>query len=122
MTWFQAILTGIAQCLALIPGFSRTGSTISAGLAEGLSHESAARFSFFLATPIILAAALLKLPHVVLHPNMALVGPSIVGAIFSAAAAYFSTRFLSKYFKTKTLTPFAIYCVLFGALSLIVLH
>jgi len=122
LTWSQAFLTGLAQCLALIPGFSRTGSTLSAGLAEGLSHESAARFSFLLATPIILAAALLKLPHAILHPDSAILLPSLIGAICSAGAAYFSVRFLSKYFKTKTLTPFGLYCIVFGLLSLAILH
>jgi undecaprenyl-diphosphatase len=121
ISWWQAVKVGTMQVLALLPGFSRTGSTIAGGLGAGLSHEDALRFSFLLATPIIGAAALLKLPELFTAGNQAALGVAAVGALCSAVGAYFSAKFLAKYFKTKTLTPFAIYCFLFGAASLILL-
>ncbi len=111
---------GIAQALALFPGFSRTGATLAGGLISGLSHASAVRFSFLLATPIIAAAAALKLPYL-LNVSNDLLMVVLVGTAASALAAYLSVRYLTKYFKTHTLTPFAIYCVLAGGISLIVL-
>ncbi len=115
MSWFQAVKIGFAQCLALIPGFSRTGSTIGGGLLIGLGHEDALRFSFLLATPIIFAAGVLKLPE--LLTNQAInVGPILIGSIVAAIAAYFSVHFLTKYFQTKKLTPFAVYCIVVGAI------
>lgn len=121
LSWTQTIKVGLMQCLALIPGFSRTGSTITGGLIVGLTHEDAARFSFLLATPIIFAASFLKLPELVLN-KAEFVIPALIGAVSSAIAAYLSVRFLTKYFKTNTLTPFAIYCVAFGiVISLIFL-
>ena len=115
MTWMQSIGIGIAQCLALIPGFSRTGTTMTAGLFVGFSHDNAARYSFLLATPIIFAAALLKVPHIITHHGEW--APALAGFVFAALAAYFSVRFLTKYFQTKTLKPFALYCVVAGALA-----
>jgi undecaprenyl-diphosphatase len=121
LSWAQTVQVGFMECLALIPGFSRTGSTIAGGLFVGLTHEDAARFSFLLATPIIFAASLLKLPELALGKTEFVI-PALVGALSAAVAAYFSVRFLTKYFKTNTLTPFAIYCVAFGiAVSLIFL-
>jgi undecaprenyl-diphosphatase len=116
--WFQAVRVGTLQALALIPGFSRTGATLAGSLWVGLSHEDALRFSFLLATPIIGAAAALKLPDL-LGPDAggALVS-AIVGAIGAAIGAYFSVRFLTRYFQTKTLSPFAAYCLLAGLLAL----
>ena len=120
ISWFDSIKVGLAQCIALIPGFSRTGSTLGAGLFVGLDHEASARFSFLLATPVIFAASVLKLPELLqADANTSL--PIIVGALMSALGAYVSIKFLSKYFKTKTLTPFAIYCIVAGALSFIIL-
>jgi len=110
---------GVAQALALIPGFSRSGATISGGLLEGLSHRDAARFSFLLATPIILAAALLKLPGLFGSAGAGIRGQSIVGAIAAAIAAYVSIRFLLRFFRTNRLTPFGIYCIIAGAVSLV---
>jgi undecaprenyl-diphosphatase len=110
---------GLAQALALIPGFSRSGATMSGGLLEGLSHRDAARFSFLLATPIILAAALLKLPGLFGSAGSGIVGQSIVGSIAAAIAAYLSIRFLLRFFRTNRLTPFGIYCVIAGAVSLV---
>jgi undecaprenyl-diphosphatase len=110
---------GLAQALALIPGFSRSGATMSGGLLEGLSHRDAARFSFLLATPIILAAALLKLPGLFGSAGSGIRGQSLVGAIAAAIAAWLSIRFLLRYFRTNRLTPFGIYCVIAGAVSLV---
>jgi len=117
LSFAQAIKVGIMQCLALIPGFSRTGATITGSLLVGLSHEDAARYSFLLATPIIGAAAFLKLPELNTQGENAFIGQALVGAIFAAFAAYLSVRFLIKYFETKTLTPFAVYCIALGGLT-----
>jgi len=120
ISWFDSVKVGVSECIALIPGFSRTGATLSSGLFIGLDHEAAARFSFLLATPVIFAAAVLKLPDLFgLDPQTSL--PIFVGALFAALGAYFSIKFLSRYFKTKTLTPFAIYCILAGAVSFLIL-
>jgi undecaprenyl-diphosphatase len=120
LSWWQAIKVGLLQVIALIPGFSRTGSTLSGGLMVGLSHEDSLRYSFLLATPIIGAAALLELPSL-FTSNMAMIEITLVGALTAAIAAYFSVKFLTQYFKTKTLKPFALYCILVGFFSLIVL-
>jgi undecaprenyl-diphosphatase len=120
LTWSQSVKIGVAQCLALIPGFSRTGATLGGGLLVGLDHESSARFSFLMATPVIFAAALLKLPELALSGQSGVWGPIIFGAIASAIAAYLSIKFLTKYFKTHTLLPFAIYCMVFGVGALLV--
>ncbi len=117
LSFRQSIGIGLLQCGALIPGFSRTGLTMTGGLVNGLSHENAVRYSFLLATPIIFAAAVLKVPDVFV--STAALGPALVGGLAAAVAAYFSTRFLVKYFETRTLKPFAIYCIAFGVLSLI---
>jgi undecaprenyl-diphosphatase len=117
LSWTNSFKVGLAQVLALIPGFSRTGSALGGGLFVGLDHEEAARFAFLLATPIIGAAAALKLPHFLLHIHSYPAGPIFIGALAAAICAYFSVKFLLKYFKTKTLTPFAVYCVLAGAAS-----
>ena len=120
LSWGQSVKVGFAQCLALIPGFSRTGVTLGGGLLTGLDHEAAARFSFLLATPIIFAAAVLKLPDLLFQANTASMIPLVIGFVTSALAAYLSVRFLTKYFKTKSLTPFGIYCVIAGIVSLAV--
>ena len=118
---FKKVLgIGLAQCVALVPGFSRTGLTMTGGLASGLSNKDAVRFSFLLATPIIFAAALLKVPHL-FKEDMATMGQSLLGALCAALAAYLSVRFLTKYFEDKTLTPFAVYCVFAGAAALLFL-
>ncbi len=114
--WWQSIGVGVAQVFALIPGISRSGTTMAGGLLFGLNNEDAARFSFLLATPVIGAAALLKLPDIFQHSYDSLRTAMIAGALAAAIAAYFSVRFLVKYFKTKTLTPFAIYCF-FGGIA-----
>ena len=117
VTWRNASLVGAAQALALIPGFSRSGATIGGGLLVGLSHKDAARFGFLLATPIIGAAAALKLPELAGKEGNGVRGPALVGALCAAVTAYLAIRFLMKYFETKTLTPFALYCAATGAAS-----
>ena len=117
ISWSQSVKVGLAQCLALIPGFSRTGSTIGGGMSVGLNHENAARFSFLLAAPIILAASILKLPELVTSADSGVIGPILVGSIAAAITAYFSVRFLSNYFETKKLTPFGIYCIIAGIVA-----
>ena len=93
LKWMQAFKIGAAQALALIPGLSRSGASMGGSLLVGLSHEDAAHFAFLLATPIIFAAAILKLPELFRPENAALVGPSIVGAACSALTAYIAIRF-----------------------------
>ena len=113
-SYWQAIIIGSAQILALLAGISRDGVTMVAGMFRGLSREDAARFAFLLATPVILAAGVLKVPDL-LGPLGNGIRPQILaGSIVSGIAAYLSVRFLMKYFQTRTLTPFAIYCVVFG--------
>jgi undecaprenyl-diphosphatase len=119
LSWSQAVKVGLMQIVALVPGFSRTGATIAGGLLVGLSHEDALRYSFLLATPIIGAAALLKLPELLVFGGWEAVDVVSLGAMASAVAAYLSIKFLTKYFKTNTLTPFAVYCLVVAALSLI---
>ena len=114
LSWREAIGVGTAQALALIPGISRTGVTMAGGLVAGLSNEDAARYSFLLATPIIGAAALLKLPELLGEQGNGVRGPAFVASLCAALTAYLSVKFLLKYFETKTLTPFAIYCVVAG--------
>lgn len=114
LSWAKAIKVGFMQCLALIPGFSRTGSTITGGLLVGLSHEDSARFSFLLATPIIAGASLLKLPDLLTQSGKLDLGPILAGSICAGVAAYLSVKFLTKYFETNKLSPFAIYCFLAG--------
>ena len=110
---------GVAQAIALIPGLSRSGAAMSGGLLAGLSHRDAARYSFLLATPIIGAAALLKLPGLFGTAGHGILGQALVGAICAGVAAYFSVRFLLRFFETNRLTPFGIYCVVAGVVSLV---
>jgi undecaprenyl-diphosphatase len=111
-------LIGSAQILALLAGISRSGVTMAAGLLRGLSHEDAARFSFLLATPVILAAGVLKVPDLFGPLGAGIHGQVLAGSIASGVCAYLSVRFLTRYFETRTLTPFAIYCTLAGLGSL----
>jgi len=113
-SWVGSLCVGAAQALALIPGFSRSGASMGGGLLIGLSNEDAARFSFLLATPIIGAAAALKLPELFGSEGNGVRGPALVAALCSAATAYLSVRFLMRYFETNRLTPFAIYSVAAG--------
>jgi undecaprenyl-diphosphatase len=113
--WGGAFAVGAAQALALIPGFSRSGATMGGSLLVGLSNKDAARFAFLLATPIIGAAAILKLPDLFGSQGDGVRGQALVGALCAAVTAYLAVRFLMRYFETNTLVPFAIYCVLAGS-------
>lgn len=115
----EGVLIGCAQILALLPGMSRSGVTMVAGLWRGLSHEEAARYSFLLATPIILAAGLLKIPDLFGPLGAGIHGQVIAGSVASFVSAYLAVRFLTRYFETRTLTPFAVYCVVAGGASLV---
>ena len=112
-------LVGGSQVLALFAGISRSGITMVTGLLRGLSHEDAVRFSFMLATPVILAAGLYKLPDLTKGEYSDIRGQIVVGAIAAGLAAYASARFLVKWFETRTLTPFAIYCLVFGTFCVV---
>lgn len=114
LTFKSAVFVGTAQALALIPGISRSGATMGAGLVAGLSNEDAARYSFLLATPIIGAAAVLKLPDLFGATGDGLRGQALVGALCSAVTAYIAVKFLMRFFETNKLTPFALYCGLAG--------
>ena len=118
----DAVGIGAAQAIALIPGFSRSGASMAGGLLTGLSNEDAARFSFLLATPIIGAAALLKLPDLFGATGDGVRGQALAASLASAVTAWFSVRFLVKYFETNRLTPFAIYCFVAGLASSIYLY
>ena len=112
---------GAAQILALFPGISRSGVTMSAGILRGLHHEDAARFSFLLATPVILAASVLKVPELFKPENSGVLGPVAAGSLAAFVAGYVSVRFLTRYFETRSLTPFAVYCFLAGVGSAVYL-
>jgi undecaprenyl-diphosphatase len=112
--WRESLGIGAAQALALVPGFSRSGATMGGGLLVGLSNEDAARFAFLLATPIIGAAAALKLPDLFGSDGNGVRGPALVGSLCAAASAYLAVRFLMRYLETNRLTPFAYYCVAAG--------
>ena len=114
----HAVAVGAAQALALIPGFSRSGASMGGCLLVGLNNEDAARFSFLLATPIIGAAAALKLPDLFGSSGNGVRGPALAAALCAAVTAFLSVRFLMRYFQTKTLTPFAVYCLIAGVGSL----
>ena len=115
----EAGIIGLFQTFALLAGISRSGITMVGGLVRGLDHEDAAKFSFLLATPVILAAGVLKIPSLFGSAGANIHGQVIVGAIAAGLAAYASVRFLTRYFTTRTLTPFAIYCLVAGVASLI---
>jgi len=121
LTVRRGVLIGCAQILALLPGISRSGATMVAGLTQGLSHRDAARFSFLLATPVILAAGVLKVPDLFGPLGNGIGGQILAGSFASFVCAYLAVRFLEKYFRTRTLTPFAIYCLVAGAASFVVL-
>ncbi|HEU5309679.1 MAG TPA: undecaprenyl-diphosphate phosphatase [Acidimicrobiia bacterium] len=116
----EGLFIGSSQILALFAGISRSGVTMVAGLLRGLDHEDAARLSFMLATPVILAAGVYKLPDLLGHNGDHVRGQVLVGSLAAGIAAYISVRFLTRWFQTRTLTPFAIYSLAFGALMLVV--
>jgi undecaprenyl-diphosphatase len=110
----QALAIGTAQAAALVPGISRSGITMGGGLLTGLSNDDAARYSFLLATPIIAAAGLLKLPTLFGSAGDGVRGQALVGAIAAAITTYVAVKFLLRFFETNRLTPFGIYCIVAG--------
>ncbi|HTA11526.1 MAG TPA: undecaprenyl-diphosphate phosphatase [Streptosporangiaceae bacterium] len=121
MGYAQAVIIGSAQILALLAGISRDGVTIVTGLARGLSRQDAARFAFLLATPVILAAGALKIPDLLGPLGNGIRGQILLGSVLSGVGAYLSVRFLLRYLRTRTLTPFGVYCLIAGLASVIYL-
>jgi undecaprenyl-diphosphatase len=124
LTWIDAAVIGLWQCLALIPGLSRSGATMAGGYLAGLNHEDAARFSFLTATPIILGAVALEGPKL-LHHHDSFGGTAILAGVVAGVTALISIWALMRWFKTHEVQgflPFAIYCVLAGAASIVLLN
>lgn len=119
MTFPASLWVGICQIAAIVPGVSRSGVTISAGLSTGLTRESAARFSFLLSTPIIFGAALVKIPPLVHNPSL-VTRDFLVGVVVSCIVGFASIGFLMRYVQTRSFLPFAIYRFLLGALIIAV--
>jgi undecaprenyl-diphosphatase len=115
----EAGVIGLAESTALIAGISRDGVVMATGLARGLDNEDAAKYSFLLATPIILAAGIYKIPDLTGSLGRGVRGPAVIAAIAAAVTAVFTVRFLMRYFRRGNLVPFGIYCVAFGALMII---
>jgi undecaprenyl-diphosphatase len=115
----EAAVIGVAQSSALVAGISRDGVTMGAGLARGLDHSDSARYAFLLATPIILAAGIFKLPDLLGHLGNGIRGQALVACVTAAVTAVFTVAFLVRWFKTKTLIPFAIYGLVFGGAMVI---
>jgi undecaprenyl-diphosphatase len=115
----EAAIIGFFQTFALLAGISRSGIAMVGGLARGLSHGDAARFSFLLATPVILAAGVLKLPSLAGPAGAHIHGQVLVGAAIAGLASYVSVGWLTRYFQTRTLIPFAIYCLVAGVICII---
>ena len=105
--------------LALFAGISRSGVTMGSGIASGLDHEDSAKFSFLLATPVILAAGLLKLPDLFGPLGAGIRGQCIAGAVAAGVAAFGAVAFLVRWFETRTLWPFGVYCLIVGGLCII---
>jgi undecaprenyl-diphosphatase len=119
LSYRDGLVVGLFQILALLAGISRSGVSMVGGLLRGLGHEDAARFAFLLATPVILAAGVLKLPSLTGSAGDHIHGQVAVGVVITGITAYLSVRFLVRYFETRTLTPFAYYCLIAGAASII---
>ncbi len=128
LDWRGALMIGLWQCTALIPGVSRSGVTMVGGLLAGLHHKDSARFSFLIATPIIIGAAVLEVPKLLHHDGTTgggITGLAVVAGLIAGITAYLSIAFLMRYFKThdfEALDPFAWYCWAAGALSLALLY
>jgi len=118
----QGTAIGAAQTLALFPGVSRSGVTILAGLLAGLNYESACRFAFMLATPVIGLAALLKVPALLKPAARHDLSLALPAALLAGVTSYLSVAFLMRYFRHHRLTPFGCYCIVVGAVALLVLR
>jgi len=121
ITLRTSFLIGLSQALAIIPGISRSGITMTTGLFSGLSREAAARFSFLLSTPIILGAAIMKVPHLVRHPDV-IDANFLIGMVIACITGIASIRFLLRYVQTKTFLPFVWYRFAIGALVIIIIN
>jgi undecaprenyl-diphosphatase len=119
LSYLDSMIIGTFQIAALLAGISRSGITMAGGLWRGLGHEDAARFAFLLATPVILAAGVLKIPSLFGPAAAHIHGQVVLGVVVTAISAYLSVRFLVRWFQTRTLTPFAIYCLVVGAASVV---
>lgn len=117
MSYGRSFVIGIVQAFALLPGFSRSGITMTAGLQSGLSYDESARFSFLLATPVILGAGVLEVPKLLHHGSHQMLHYGLIGGLFAGIVAFLSTAFLMRYFKTtevRALRPFGWYCIVVG--------
>jgi undecaprenyl-diphosphatase len=119
LSYREAGIIGFFQTFALLAGISRSGISMVGGLARGLSHRDAARFSFLLATPVILAAGVLKLPSLAGPAGAHIHGQVLLGAVLAGVASYVSIKWLTRYFETRTLTPFALYSLIAGLICII---
>lgn len=115
----DGVLVGLAQSLALLPGISRSGSAIVAGLLRGLHHDEAAHYAFLLATPVIFAAAMLELPTLFAPEGRPALAQSVIGCAVAGVTAYASVAFLTRWFRRNDLAPFAWYCLGAGILSFV---
>src|SRR5207249_1749938 len=106
LSWRQALAVGSSQATALVPGISRSGVTMGGGLLVGLSNRDAARYAFLLATPIIGAAAVLKVPELLGHSGDGVRGPALAGGVAAALTTLAAVKFLLRFFETNRLTPF----------------
>lgn len=120
LSWRQAIAVGTSQVAALIPGISRSGFSMGGSLLVGLSNEDAARYGFLLATPVIFAAAALKLPELLGPEGNGVRGPALVAGVCAAVTTFFAVKFLLRYFQTNRLTPFGLYCIGLGVICTLV--
>jgi undecaprenyl-diphosphatase len=118
MTWKDALLIGLGQAIALIPGVSRSGITMVCAMALGLRREAAARFSFLLSVPAIAAAGVFELPKALRTPHLA-GAPLLVGVVVAAVFSYVSIAWLLRFLRTRTTIPFVVYRVAMGALLLV---
>jgi undecaprenyl-diphosphatase len=126
LTLTDAVVVGAWQCLALLPGLSRSGATITGGLLRGIDHAAAAHFSFLIATPVILGATVLEVPKL-LHASVpaGTFQVASVAAVVAGVTAFASTAFLMRYFRNNdkwALDPFGYYCIAAGLISGIVLY
>lgn len=119
LSMVEAAVIGSCQILALLPGISRSGTTISGGLLRRLAHEDAAKFAFLLATPVILAAGVLKIPELFGPEGQGIGGQVLLGSVCAFVAAFAAVAFLARYFHTRTLYPFVVYCLIAGAVSIV---
>jgi undecaprenyl-diphosphatase len=121
ITLRTSFLIGLSQALAIIPGVSRSGITMTTGLFSGLSREAAARFSFLLSAPIIFGAAIIKVPYIVRHPDVIDVN-FLIGMAVACITGIASIGFLLRYIQTKTFLPFVWYRFAIGALVIIIIN